>query len=615
MLKIRKFGSSLILLLVQFLVISFAIMQISPVLAQTENFVPPSAISKVQIDPADNSVWALWLDSNPRDFVISHVDAEGKPIVVFRFPATVLLDDSFLLGMDFTAGAPRLYYYTQVTKKAAPPTERYIKEFDLKNGTVRSIVSHADFQDCLVNITGRHRATFNPTTKHIYIDCFSGTYDNHGKSYFLVIEAGTGKILKKLDSGIIPLVAKPGMPVLYAMKEYRAPANNYPVPTDVYDIITLDINTEEATTDPPIAERLAVNADYLNFFDVAAQSGNAYFGTTCCNPKGSSTAAYSFDKAQNKLTKYSPDTGKIYPYLLNEAAKQLYFKKYYYDTATELHKEAYWLADLQADRVARFDWELLASDTRGLLYGQLNAVTPMTKDADPGLGLVVINPQTFSVLRSISLRAPDKSYANKALRLAALPTNFKGRFFTETGHTLDGKFRDYWEKNGGLARFGYPITEPFVERNPQLNRDLTVQYFERSRFELHDENAGTPYEVLLGALGRNFSATTGPRPVGSFDSGQTIEIAGGVRFRETGHTLTGKFYDYWKVNGGLAQHGLPLTEPTEEINPIDGKRYLVQYFERSRLELHPENAGTQYEVLMGHFGVQLLRARGWNLSF
>jgi hypothetical protein len=28
-----------------------------------------------------------------------------------------------------------------------------------------------------------------------------------------------------------------------------------------------------------------------------------------------------------------------------------------------------------------------------------------------------------------------------------------------------------------------------------------VQYFERNRFEYHPENAGTPFEVLLGLLG------------------------------------------------------------------------------------------------------------------
>jgi hypothetical protein len=35
----------------------------------------------------------------------------------------------------------------------------------------------------------------------------------------------------------------------------------------------------------------------------------------------------------------------------------------------------------------------------------------------------------------------------------------------------------------------------------------------------------------------------------------------------------------------------------------------VQYFERARFELHPENAGTPYEILLGHLGREALAAR------
>jgi len=34
------------------------------------------------------------------------------------------------------------------------------------------------------------------------------------------------------------------------------------------------------------------------------------------------------------------------------------------------------------------------------------------------------------------------------------------------------------------------------------------------------------------------------------------------------------------------------------------KSYTVQYFERQRFELHPENAGTQFEVLLGRLGAE-----------
>jgi hypothetical protein len=77
-------------------------------------------------------------------------------------------------------------------------------------------------------------------------------------------------------------------------------------------------------------------------------------------------------------------------------------------------------------------------------------------------------------------------------------------FFPESGHSLGGAFRGFWQGRGGLAAFGYPISEELPEVNPQDGNTYTVQYFERARFEYHPENVGTPYEVLLGQLGRQF---------------------------------------------------------------------------------------------------------------
>jgi hypothetical protein len=73
-------------------------------------------------------------------------------------------------------------------------------------------------------------------------------------------------------------------------------------------------------------------------------------------------------------------------------------------------------------------------------------------------------------------------------------------YFSETKHTLGGPFRTFWEATGGLAVYGYPISEEIVEQAPD-GHSYTVQYFERNRFEYHPEAAGTPYEVQLGLLG------------------------------------------------------------------------------------------------------------------
>ncbi len=74
------------------------------------------------------------------------------------------------------------------------------------------------------------------------------------------------------------------------------------------------------------------------------------------------------------------------------------------------------------------------------------------------------------------------------------------RYFPETGFGVGGLFLQYWEENGGLQSFGYPISAEFDEVQPD-GRAFRVQYFERARFELHPEAAGTPYVVQLGLLG------------------------------------------------------------------------------------------------------------------
>jgi hypothetical protein len=79
------------------------------------------------------------------------------------------------------------------------------------------------------------------------------------------------------------------------------------------------------------------------------------------------------------------------------------------------------------------------------------------------------------------------------------------QYFPQTGHTLAYGFKTYWEQNGGLYVFGYPISSEFREFNRDSGKEHTVQYFERARFEWHPEFQGTPYEVLLGRMGAEFA--------------------------------------------------------------------------------------------------------------
>jgi hypothetical protein len=79
-------------------------------------------------------------------------------------------------------------------------------------------------------------------------------------------------------------------------------------------------------------------------------------------------------------------------------------------------------------------------------------------------------------------------------------------------------------------------------------------------------------------------------------------------FEPTQHNLRPPFLDYWRNNGGLQTFGYPRSEQFEEQNQADAKTYLVQYFERNRIEHHPENRGTKYEFLLGLLGVEQFQA-------
>ncbi len=169
--------------------------------------------------------------------------------------------------------------------------------------------------------------------------------------------------------------------------------------------------------------------------------------------------------------------------------------------------------------------------------------------------------------------------------------------FAETGKCLSGRFLAYWQASGGLAANGFPLTDPLAEELED-GRTYTVQYFERVRLEYHPENP-PPHDLLLGQFGRRLHPAESP----------VAPLSGGRFFPQTGHNLDGAFRDYWEANGGVPRFGYPLGE-IEGERLEDGGTYQVQYFERARLEWHPENAAP-YDVLVGQFGRRILQENRW----
>ncbi len=177
------------------------------------------------------------------------------------------------------------------------------------------------------------------------------------------------------------------------------------------------------------------------------------------------------------------------------------------------------------------------------------------------------------------------------------------RCFPQTGFCISGPIRSYWERNGGLAVFGYPITSL---RSETIEGTWTgpTQWFERDRLEDHSAEGQGILAGRLGALrfSQIYGADWQQLP------GDTSATPGCQFFRETQFNLCEPFLSYWRQGGGLARFGYPITRQRQEM--IEGREFTVQYFERRRMELHPENAGTPFEILLGLLGRDVLAAGG-----
>jgi hypothetical protein len=172
------------------------------------------------------------------------------------------------------------------------------------------------------------------------------------------------------------------------------------------------------------------------------------------------------------------------------------------------------------------------------------------------------------------------------------------RCFAETGQCISGVFLDYWERNGGLAVFGYPITPVIPNETVESVWVGPTQWFERDRLEDHGAEG-----VMAGRLGARILETEGRS---WYDFPQVWSAGEGCAYFDvTRHSVCEPFLSYWRNNGGLARFGYPLSEPMTET--VEGWTGTVQYFERRRIEHHLELAGTRYEVLLGRLGADLLQ--------
>jgi hypothetical protein len=189
-----------------------------------------------------------------------------------------------------------------------------------------------------------------------------------------------------------------------------------------------------------------------------------------------------------------------------------------------------------------------------------------------GFCLIRLGMATIVVVGSVAATYPQATEGNC-------------RLFVKTGHYVCGEFLQFYDTRGGLEIFGYPLTEAYDDRE----LGLRVQYFQRARMELHPDNPAR-YRVQLGLLvdelGYSYPPVN-PDLIPPFNNSTDHY------FPETDHVVSYEFLEYFREKGGLDIFGYPRSEFLYE----DG--YIVQYFQRGRMEWHPEAAaGSQIKLTL-----------------
>lgn len=91
-------------------------------------------------------------------------------------------------------------------------------------------------------------------------------------------------------------------------------------------------------------------------------------------------------------------------------------------------------------------------------------------------------------------------------QVLAVPSNSRAcRSFAEINHTVCYAFLDFFEANGGVSQFGYPVS------GFEIHDGWIVQYFQKARFEWHPENQPGQW-VTLSNLGVRYFYDRGEDP-------------------------------------------------------------------------------------------------------
>ncbi len=167
-------------------------------------------------------------------------------------------------------------------------------------------------------------------------------------------------------------------------------------------------------------------------------------------------------------------------------------------------------------------------------------------------------------------------------------------YIANARHSVAAPFVATYRATSGYI-LGDPVDEAYT-RNGVLTQD-----FDHTRLELRGG------AVVFGALGSEVSvyqrqydgALAGAlRAVAPRGNTDTLRY-----FPATRHTAQGAILRYWQANGGESTFGAPISEAFRDGNGDgSGRTYVMQLFQKARIELHPENGPGRYAILLGLLG-------------
>ncbi len=137
---------------------------------------------------------------------------------------------------------------------------------------------------------------------------------------------------------------------------------------------------------------------------------------------------------------------------------------------------------------------------------------------------------------------------------------------SSNGLPIAPEFQRFYDDNGGLQIFGFPLAEAY----PDVNSGHLVQYFQRMRLEYDPAQD----QVLVSPLGQWAVAA---QPGISFSD---LELP--VNAPQDEPEVEGAFLTFYQAHGGQSFFGPPITEQLDD----GGTR--SQYFRNGRLDWLPE---------------------------